>query len=81
MEDDAQPNRLCYTAYNSSIFSAIGLRVVGGVVPIHVLMPAAAPSLLQLVPLLLHEDPVLFPDGAPLLLYAFLLQREVHAPL
>lgn len=74
VKDDAQPNRLCYTTYNSRIFSVIGLRVVGGAVLIHVLMPAAAPSLLQHGLPLPREDPVLFPD-------AFLPHREVHAPL
>ena len=65
----------------SSVFSAIGFRVVGGAVLIHVLMPAADPSLLQPGLLLLYEGPVLLPHGVQLFPDAFLLQREVHAPL
>ena len=71
-KDDAQPNRLCYIDYNSSTVSTIGFRGVGGVVLIHVPMPAAAPSLLQPGLPLLREGPVLLP-------HAFVLQRESSA--
>ena len=71
-KDDAQPNRLCDTAYNSSTVSTISFRVVGGAVLIHVPMPAADASLLQPGLPLPRAGPILLP-------HAFLPQREGRA--